>query len=157
MRGKALAFVMLLCGACHRHVETRPTVLPPDEDYCWWAVHRSPWKADTVAQHFKRAFDVLGLDSISSTRIGDTIWVSARARPDTSATFHSRAVAYWHGDSTHYRYYVQVVPTADMLRRGEIPSGVGFCGRIAQAAAIVGSTPREPTGDERLPVWTGKP
>jgi hypothetical protein len=149
MRLVVFSVAVLFLSACQRKVAIQTAPLPAEEQYCWWAVHRSPLAVDSVAQRFERAFAAVGLDSISTAKSGDTIWVVSRG---------SRAVVYWHGDSTHYRYYFQAVPLLDVPQKVDskgVP--VSLCERIAQAAAIPGSTPREPTGEEKLPVWTRRP
>jgi hypothetical protein len=120
-------------------------------------VHRSPIPADSVARRFQRAFEAAGLQVISKKQLGDTIWVSGHPGLTVRSPYQSRAVAYWHGDSTHYRYYVAITAASETADRADSPNLVAFCGQIAKAAAIPGSTPREPTGEEQLAVWTRRP
>ncbi|HEV8365537.1 MAG TPA: hypothetical protein VGQ52_18605 [Gemmatimonadaceae bacterium] len=96
-------------------------------------------------------------------RDADTAWSTASATqldPGAPAIFTSRAIAYWHGDSTHFRYFVGVQPQSQRVARDSINKGkllLGLCSQIARSAAIGWSAPRDPTGDEGLPIWTHKP
>jgi hypothetical protein len=166
------ATLLVLAGAigagCRRH-RALPVAAPAwagDEEYCWWAVLRSPLRPDSVAARFAGAFTAVGLTGVAWTRSADTAWAHAgptALRGAGGATYASRAVAYWHGDSTHFRSYVAVGPPpptaqpqpADTLGRGT--DRIALCAAIARAAAVRGSAPRSPTGDESLPVWTRVP
>jgi hypothetical protein len=142
------------------------------EGPCWWAVFRTALPPDSVAEHFVRAFDKLGLTRASWTQRGDTTW--AHAGPTKldadwrGATYAARVVAYRRGDSTHFRHFVSVAPpaggwaasydsvTADGRHVAINPAGasIGFCGMLGRAAAVHGTAPREPDGEEMLPLWT---
>jgi hypothetical protein len=153
----------LLC-ACARQPSTTVTPLRLNEEYCWWAVLRSARKPDSVAAMFARAFRTSGFSTVNYKKSADT--ARAIASPTEfyphRATIASRAVAYWHGDSTHFRYFVAVGPptsvslqTTDSLDSGKLL--LDMCARIARAAAIGWSAPRSPTGDEELSVWKRTP
>jgi hypothetical protein len=153
-----IVLLVTVLAACHPQPPSRT---PPDvsrEEYCWWAVHRSPLPVDSVAWRFGRAFEAVGLQATSQA-LGDTIWVYGNPTGGArSARFRSRAVAYQHGDSTRYRYYVELAAPLDTARaQTDRPNLIGVCGQIAKVAAIPGSTPREPTGEESLAVWTRRP
>lgn len=124
---------------------------------------RSSRPPDSVAARFTQAFIQAGFPIVTFKRSADTAWATANlARLDTpnAALVSTRAVAYWHGDSTHFRYYVavrgpeggQASDTTDASRRV-----LEMCGQIARNAAIGWSAPRNPTGDETLPIWSRIP
>jgi len=135
------------------------------EDYCWWAVLRSTRPPDSVAARFTHAFIQAGFSAVTFKRNADTAWSTASATQlDVAgpAIFTSRAVAYWHGDSTHFRYYVGVRPVP--AQSGAAPDSINkgklllvLCTQIARSAAIGWSQPREPTGDEGLAIWSRVP
>ncbi|MEJ7809568.1 MAG: hypothetical protein WKG32_04040 [Gemmatimonadaceae bacterium] len=157
-----LLLIALLGAGCRRRAATTPAPARLSEDHCWWAVLRSTLPPDSVAARFERAFTTVGLTGATRTRSADTAWVHAGPTPLGGRQHESRAVAYWHGDSTHFRYYVAIAPAsqgraqpADTLERE--PGHIGFCGEIARAAAIQTSAPRSPTGEESLTVWTRIP
>jgi hypothetical protein len=154
-----MVLLVSVLAACHRQTIIRASPDLPREEYCWWAVHRSSLTVDSVALRFRRAFEAVGLQATSQKRLGDTIWVYGDSSRGTSGSrYRSRAVAYQHGDTTRYRYYVELAASSDTAAaRTDSPNLVGICGHIAKAAAIRGSTPREPTGEESLAVWTRRP
>jgi hypothetical protein len=160
-------FIAVLGAGCRRHPARTVPIRPQlEEEYCWWAVLRSPLPPDSVAARFQRAFTTVGLTGATWTRSADTAW--ARAGPTSlggryaGATYESRAVAYWRGDSTHFRHYVAIgqrpegwAPAADTVSFGG--RLIGLCADIARAAAIPTSVPRTLTGEETLPVWRRRP
>lgn len=173
MRRSSFAAVLLiltaaLAAGCRRRVAAAPARVQLVEEHCWWAVMRSTLPPDSVAARFERAFTAVGLTGAARTRQADTAW--AHAGPTllggpSGATYAGRAVAYWHGDSTHFRYYLaagparagRAQPAADTVDPSSNPASgrrIALCGEIARAAAIGGSVPRDPTGDEGLDVWT---
>lgn len=135
------------------------------EDHCWWAVLRSVRPPDSVTARFTQVFIQAGFSTVTFKRNADTAWSTASATQldvDGPAIFSSRAVAYWHGDSTHFRYFVRVQPPP--TQRGASPDSfdkskhlLGLCTQIARSAAIGWTQPREPTGDERLAIWSRVP
>ena len=149
----------LLVGACHRQAPELTPAVAPREEHCWWAVMRSPLPLDTVTAKFERAFNSLGLSGVSSKRVADSSWV--RAGPTALAqrgggTYTTRVIAYWDGQSTRFRQYVSLVPSAsDSLNEGA--RTISFCGAAGQAADVQAITPREPTGEESLKLWTREP
>lgn len=156
-----LALALTLATACRRPAATAVQPAGLKEDYCWWAVLRSARPPDSVAARFTQAYIQAGFSSVTFKRSADTAWSTASATQlDVAGTaiFTSRAVAYWHGDSTHFRYYVGVRPVPaqsgaapDTIDKGKLL--LGLCTQIARSAAIGWSQPREPTGDEGLPIW----
>jgi hypothetical protein len=146
----AAAIIGVAAGGCHHHVTVAPLPTWNAGEHCWWAVQRSPLPADSVARRLLGAFRTAGLEAVAQSHVGDTLWVFGNPRtfPSGQLEFRARAVAYQDGDSTHYRVYFANVPSAD---------GIGLCQQIFRAAAIPGVTPREPTGEESLAVWTRRP
>jgi hypothetical protein len=148
--------IAFLSGGCRSHPVVRaPVPAQLSEEHCWWAVMRSPLPPDTVAARFQRAFSSVGLSGSTWTRSADTAW--AHAGPTalggaSGATYESRVVAYWHGDSTHFRQYVAMPP-----RPGDAANPIGICQDIGRAAAVPTSAPRVPTGEETLKLWTRIP
>lgn len=136
----------LLSAGCHRH----PVVIAPaqpalassaQEDPCWWTVLRTTLPPDSVAVHFQRGFAAVGLANATWAHSADTAWAYAGPTPlsrgPAGAVYASRVVAYLHGDSTHFRYYVSIAPTS--LMRGSVI--IPFCGEIATATDIPRSAP----------------
>lgn len=159
------AALALSVAACRAHVTSAP---PPDtlrEEYCWFTVLRSARAADSVAARFTQAFIAAGFDKVTFARQADTAWATAAPTLLTlrdSVLVSSRAVAYWHGDSTHFRYFVSVgsAPTAKVGGTDSVNVGgnlLDMCSRIARAAAIGWSAPRSLTGDESLAIWSRIP
>jgi hypothetical protein len=78
----------------------------------------------------------------------------------TGATYISRVVAIRDGDSTSFRYSVEMAlpPRASEQpadSTAPAPDDIEFCGEIAHAAAIRWSRPaRRPNADDSLDVWT---
>jgi hypothetical protein len=164
MRGSQSATaVMMVIGiwsfGCRRQAVNLSPPVSHAEEHCWWAVMRSPLPPDSVAARFQRAFIAVGLTNAMWTHKADTAWVhggptALAASP--GATYESRVVAYWHGDSTHYRQYVAVAPQPGESRNlGQ--RTIPFCTTTARAAAVLGSAPQAPTGDETLELWRRVP
>src|SRR5574341_2180362 len=155
------AFTLVTLGATLTTACARPrpsTAMhgSPREDHCWWAVLRSSRPADSVAARFVRAYIDAGFNAVDFKRKADTTWVTAAPTDFASqrARIASRAVAYWHGDSTHFRYFVSVTQLdhgPDSLDKSRIL--LDMCARVARAAAIGWSAPKSPTGEESLDVW----
>ena len=165
-----LAATMAGVAACHRPAPT-PAPVTLEENHCWWAVFRTPLPPDSVALHFVRAFEQLGLRGSEWTQRGDTAW--ARAEPTRLAawgrgTFSARVVAVRMGDSTHFRHFVGVAPPAGgwpaahdsvtaegrHLAINPAGTGIGFCGALGRAAQVHGTAPADPDGEEKLDIWT---
>jgi len=162
-------------AACRAPARTAPviSVAPAraDEDYCWLAVFRSPLPADTVVARYARAYERVGLSGATRAHTGDTAW--AQAGPTVlggahaGGTYAARVVAYWRGDSTHFRTYVFTAPPpggwpqSDSARaRGEnvgFGRHLGFCAELGRAAQAQGTAPRWPDGEEKLDVWRRRP
>jgi hypothetical protein len=158
-------------AACRRGAPEAPAPRALEENHCWWAVFRTPLPPDSVAVHFARAFEQLGLRGGAWTQRGDTAW--ARAEPTrldawSGGTFSARVIAVRKGDSTHFRHFVGVAPpaggwpaahdsvTADGRHIAVNPAGatIGFCGALGRAAQVHGTAPAEPDGEEKLDIWT---
>ena len=154
-----LVATTLLVSGCHHQAPVLTPTAALREEHCWWAVVRSPLPIDTVTARFERAFSSLGLTGISTKRVSDSSWV--RGGPTALAqrgggTYTSRVVAYSDGQSTHFRQYVALVPSAsDSLNAGA--RTISFCGSTGQAANVQAIIPREPTGEESLKLWTREP
>ena len=175
-RALCAAATIALVAACSRQapaVSTAP-VAAATETPCWWTVYRSELPLDTVATHLVNAFSTLGLGGATWERQGDTAW--AHAGPTHLAsrfggTFSARAVAFQHGDSTLYRYFVTADPPPGGWRHGYdsvtvtgrhmsvIPaaSALGLCASIASTAQNDGKAPKQPNGEETLAVWSSRP
>ena len=152
-----MLLIVVLSAGCRSHpVVTTPATARLSEEYCWWAVMRSPLRPDSVAARFQRAFTSVGLTSSTWTRSADTAWAhagpTALGAGASGPMYESRVVAYWHGDSTHFRQYVSMAP-----KPGYSANKIGLCQDIGRAAAVPTSVPREPTGEESLKLWTRIP
>lgn len=157
----ALAALALVTMGCrHRGAAVAAAPAPLPEEHCWWAVLRTTLPPDSVAARFQRGFAAIGLSNAAWAHQADTAWARAGAGSvgPGGAAYESRAVAYQRGDSTHFRYWVALVPPAG-APAADGPGGgsIAACGRIARAAAVPTSVPREPTGDESLAVWRRRP
>jgi hypothetical protein len=158
-------------AACHRPSPRPAAPVALEENHCWWAVFRTPLPPDSVAVHFVRAFDELGLRGSTWKQRGDTTW--ARAAPTrldawSGGTFAARVVAVRMGDGTHFRHFIGVAPpvggwpvaydsvTAEGRHVVVNPAGatIGFCGALGRAARVHGTAPNEPDGEEKLDIWT---
>jgi len=158
-------------AGCHRAPAAAPAPVVLQENHCWWAVFRTTLPPDSVAVHFVRAFEQLGLRGGTWTDRGDTTW--AHAAPTKLAgwhggTFNARVVAYRVGDSTHFRHFVAIAPpangwpaaydsvAADGRRFAINPAAapIAFCGALGRAAQVHGTAPRDPDGEEKLDLWT---
>jgi hypothetical protein len=117
---------------------------------------------DSVAARFEHAYTVLGLPEAASMRLADTAW--AHAGPGalagrSTATYASRLVARRDGDSTSFRYAVEMIgPPRDNEQSGgteQPPDVLELCGAIAHAAAVHWARPsRRPNAEDSLAVWT---
>jgi hypothetical protein len=158
----SLALALILGVACRRPTSAAVRPAGLKEGHCWWAVLRSTRPPDSVAARFTDAFIQAGFSTVIFKRNADTAWSTASATQldiGGPATFTSRAIAYWHGDSTHFRYFVDVQPSSgaspDSVDRSK--NVLAFCSQIARSAAIGWSAPRDPTGDEGLAIWSRVP
>jgi hypothetical protein len=140
-----------------------PAALTPplalQEEHCWWAVVRSPMRADSVGARFAAAFASVGLSAARTTQLGDTVLVESGPAPIpawAAGVWASRVVAYPKGDSTHFRHFVawNAAGAPDSVVVGR---SIGVCGAITRAAGVRGIAPREPTGEEGQPVWSRRP
>ena len=145
-----VATVVTLCLSLYGCQPSSPrvSIVPAslEEQYCWWAVHRTSLPLDTVANRFARAFESIGFERPVPLHVGDTAWIEVgpsiipgyENRP-----VEARTVAYRAGDSTHFRTFVA---------SGE-QQGISLCQQISRAAPVAAVTPREPDGEEKLSVW----
>jgi hypothetical protein len=169
-----LALVVVGVVACHRSAPASPAPVALTENHCWWAVFRTPLPPDSVAVHFVRAFQELGLRGGAWTQRGDTVWAHAeptRLEDWHGGTFAARVVAFRAGDSTHFRHFIGTAPpiggwpaaydsvTTDGRHLAINPAAatIGFCGALGRAAQLHGTAPREPDGEEKLDIWTRTP
>ena len=134
--------------------------------HCWWSVFRTALPPDSVALHFVRAFGALGLSGATWRQVADTTWAQAGPTVLTDAkgraTYAARVVAYRKGDSTHFRHFVGVAPPPAgwVAPFDSVSSGVRtipFCGELGKAAAVHGTAPAQPDGEEQLELWTRFP
>lgn len=164
----AVALVSVIGTACHTATRAAPTAAatpaPLEEGYCWWAVFRSPLPADSVAARYARAYEQMGLSNVTWSHAGDTAW--AHAGPTVlggahdDGTYAARMVAYWHGDSTHFRTYLSIAPPSGGWPKGE-PGGsdadgarrIGLCGALGSAAHAQGTAPAAPDSEAKLELW----
>lgn len=145
----AVVFLMSV-AACHR-AKPVVAVAPPHlyEEHCWWAVSQTAYPLDTVVNRFNRAFVTVGFTRPETFRVSDTAWVSAGPKALTGyagGQVGARVAAYQHGDSTHYRIFVEM---PDSSGSQTIP----LCHQISLAAPLAAVTLREPDGEEKLSVW----
>jgi hypothetical protein len=158
-RGALIACVVILAASCHNQVPILSPTARGREDPCWWTVMRSPLSPDSVALRFQQAFRAVGLTNPTMTSLADTAWVHAgptRMVESAGAIYESRVVAYWHGDSTHYRHYLAITrQPGDSVNFGQ--RAIPFCAATARAAGVQGSAPQAPTGEETLKIWTRTP
>jgi hypothetical protein len=161
----AVAAVAALAVGCRRPAPATPVapVRIVADQHCWWSVFRTDLPPDTVAVHFVRAFVALGLSDAAWHQVADTTW--AQAGPTVLADAHgsgiyaARVVAYRHGDSTHFRHFVGVIapalgwapPPFDSANSGS--RTIPFCGALGKAAAVHGTAPGNPDGEEKLELW----
>jgi len=175
LRSIALATTLVVATGCHHRASgTAPSPTRVEENPCWWTVFRTTLPVDTVTAHLVSAFTTLGLTNATSAQQGDTAWAKAGAtRLDAwrGGTYWARMAAFRRGDSTLYRYFVTVTPppggwpaaydTVTSDGRGvsvnPAASMIGFCQAIARVSANHGTSPREPNGEESLPVWRRRP
>ena len=165
LRQTLVFLTAIACGACHRYSVQTPAANSMREEYCWWTVLRSSRPADSVAARFASAYISAGFSNVVFRRNADTAWAAgapAQLAGANSPLAASRAVAYWHGDSTHFRYFVSVGhPLAPGVRSTDsVDFGkhlLDLCATIARSAAIGWSAPRSATGDEALKIWTRIP
>lgn len=160
---------VVICTACHAATRPAPAAAPvrPAEGYCWWAVFRSPLRVDTVVARYARAYARVGLSGVAWSHAGDTAW--AHAGPTVlggahaNGTYAARIVAYQHGDSTHFRTYVLLIPPAGgwpgsdsaVVRGDNVGAGrqIGFCAELGRAAGAEGTAPGWTDGEEKLGLW----
>jgi hypothetical protein len=169
-----LAFGAVVTGCRHRPSGTAAAPIATRENACWWTVFRSTLPVDTVTAHLVNAFTTLGLTSARSAQLGDTAWAEAgptRLDDWIGGTYSARMAAFRRGDSTLYRYFVEVAPppggwrpeydsvTIDgrSIHVSPTASLIGFCQAIARVSANHGTSPREPNGEESLTVWRRRP
>ena len=163
--------LILLGAACRQQASApAPRLLAAAAGPCWWTVLRSPLPLDAVATGVVNAFTTLGLTNVSSAQQGDTIRVQAgptRLADWYGDTFLAGVVAFRHGDSTLFRYFVAPAPppggwspsrdsvTATGTHVIVNPEGrmVGLCAGISNIAKIDHTAPQAPNGEESMAVW----
>jgi hypothetical protein len=149
-------WLSMLALACSPKLPVLAQQAPVSDSYCWWTLLRTALPPDTVAQRFAGAYRTLGLDNVSLTHSADTAWVRGGPtilRDDpTGASYASTAIAVRQGDSTSFRYFVEITRSASATNAA--PDRMEFCGRIAKAAAIAWSRPqRRPNSADSLSVF----
>lgn len=154
-----LALAALSFAACHPTVITARVATQPAEQYCWWTVLRTALPPDSVAARFEHAYTALGLSGAASSHIADTAWAHAGptvlAGRSTGVTYASRLVAIGDGDSTSFRYAVEMTGPTGANEQSGGSDNIEFCGAIAHAAAIHWTRPaRRPNAEDSLAVWT---
>ena len=155
---KELAIVLVL-AACAPKPQS-PAPIPLTESHCWWAVLRTDRSPDSLAGTFKRAYEKLGFKHAAISSVADTSWVASGPTPLSDVAqgnvYQSRMVAYNHGDSTHFRFFVDYPPRNDSVAHSNTssyPEPISLCGRVAGATGIKWSVLKEPDGEEQLSVW----
>jgi hypothetical protein len=152
-----LSIWTLACG------QPLPRPAPPaaaraavSDTYCWWTLLRTALPPDAVAQRFKSAYQTLGLGNVSLAHSADTAW--ARAGPSileddsTGASYASTAIAVRQGDSTSFRYFVEITRPSSTASRA--PDRIEFCAKVAKATGIAWSRPqRRPNSSDSLSVF----
>ncbi|MDQ6827261.1 MAG: hypothetical protein M3081_00160 [Gemmatimonadota bacterium] len=157
-----MVLAAIMAAGCQRKVVSAPSPMATSWDHCWWTVMQSALPLDTVAARFERGFTVVGMTGVTVARSGDTAWVHAGPTPlgdyPMGSPWQMRAVAYRHGDSTRFRYFVG----SDQQARASDPptdssettsQRIGLCTAVSKATAIRWLAPREPNGEETLAVW----
>ena len=158
--GTFARIVAVAALACTHPVSAPAAPIAASDSYCWWTLVRTALPPDTVARRFERAYQTLGLDSATFTHRADTAW--AHAGPtvlrdvQTSASYASFAAAVRQGDSTSFRYSVEIKSLS--RTDGPPPDGIAFCGRIAKAAGIPWVKPeRRPNSEDSLSAFMRAP
>ena len=153
------ALVALLFSACHPAATTALVVAQPAEQFCLLTVLRTALPPDSVAARFEHAYTVLGFSGAASSHVADTAW--AHAGPAVLAdrlsgtSYASRLVAIRDGDSTSFRYAVEMTGPPPMEDQSGGWDKLELCGAIAHAAAVRWSRPsRRPNAEDSLEVWT---
>ena len=160
------ALPALLCAgvaACSPAPRTAITSVPPEvrrTEHCWWSTNRTVLPPDSVVARFQRAFSAVGLADAARGSLGDTAWLQSTERPlgDSPAAgrYAMHVVAYGTPDSTRYRYFLSTVGapgTSDAPGRALI----ALCTAVAREAAVPGTQPAQPTGEEAAAVWRWRP
>jgi hypothetical protein len=153
-------FLSILALACSQPLPVPAQPAHESDSYCWWTVLRTALPPDTVARRFERAYQTLGLGNVSLAHRADTAW--ARAGPTileddpTGASYASSAIAVRQGDSTSFRYFVEI--TRPSSATSAAPDRIEFCGRVAKEARIAWSKPqRRPISADSLSVFMREP
>jgi hypothetical protein len=146
--------------ACSRPLPVPAQPAPASDSYCWWTLLRTALPPDTVAQRFEGAYQTLGLGNTSLTHRADTAWACAGPTiledDPTGASYASTAIAVRQGDSTSFRYFVEI--TRPSSATSAAPNRIEFCGRVAKAAGISWSRPqRRPNSADSLSVFMRQP
>lgn len=158
----------MVAGGCHRRLLTTiPTAAhKANEEHCFWTAFRTTLPPDTVASRYVQAFTSLGLSAASASHLADTAWANAGptviAFPEGRNTYAARVVAYRRGDTTLYRAFVTVTAPPGGWSTPDDSGHVGartipFCGRMARAAQVHGTTSGMPGALEVSEVWRSRP
>lgn len=148
------------CTASRRTAVTSPTADVRTTEHCWWSTNRTALSPDSVVSRFQRAFSDVGLDDAVRGSLGDTVWLQSTERPlgDSPAAgrYAMHVVAYGARDSTRYRYFLS---TLGAPRTSVAPGRalIALCAAVAREAAIPGTQPAQPTGEEAAAVWRWRP
>lgn len=162
----ALTLVAVLVGCQHQSVavSSQPALLPlSQENYCWWTLLLTTLPPDSVAARFQGSLAAGGLTNATWTQRADTAWAQAGPTliPDSSladAGYAARAVAYRHGDTTRFRFYVSVSAPSMGWPRTVNTQAIerqlfSLCGRIAPSSIKWSRPARQPTWEDSLSVW----
>jgi len=155
-----LVLVGALSVACHRaapRVAAAP-LMSPQWEHCWWAALRTAMPPDSVAAHYVRAYESLGLANAGWSHLADTAWAeggpSTVAREGGIGIVTARVVAYRRGDTTLVRPFSSVQPGA-LANLGALH--IGFCGEVIRAAKAETTQPPNEEPDDSLPLWRRRP
>jgi hypothetical protein len=158
---KYAALILALAGCAPRPAHIEPARLT--ESHCWWAVLRTDRSPDSLAKTFKHAYERLGFKRAAISAVADTSWVTSGPTPledvANGIVYQSRMVAYDHGDSTHFRFFVEYPPESDSIVHSETqnrPGPISLCGRVAGTTGIKWSPLMKPDGEEKLSVWRSR-
>lgn len=148
------------CSASHRTAVTSTPAVVRSTEHCWWSTNRTVLSPDSVVSRFQRAFSAVGLADAARGSLGDTVWLqsTARALGDSPAAgqYAMHVVAYGAQDSTRYRYFLSTLG-APGTSEAPGPALIALCTAVAREAAVPGTQPAQPTGEEAASVWRWRP
>ena len=151
---------VVACSTAPRTTGTSAPAVVRRTEHCWWSTNRTVLPPDSVVARFQRAFSDIGLAAAARGSLGDTVWLQSTERPlgDSPAAgrYAMHVVAYGSRDSTRYRYFLSTVGAPST---SEAPGRalIALCTAVAREAAVPGTQPAQPTGEEAAAVWRWRP